>query len=258
MILLFLGSWRSTVIIAISIPLSILGSIIALSAIGQTLNLMTLGGLALAIGILVDDATVTIENVNWHLENGKDVETAILDGAQQIVTPGVRLAAVHLHCIRADVLPRRRVALPVRADGRGGHLRHGVLVHPLAHPGADDGHVLVAPACSAYRPAWQRRRAAAFAQPAGAAAAWIRGQVRALSCRLSRSARRRACQPWPFHRRLRAGGGALVRAGAVPRRQLLSRGGFGPGPDACARAGRHPGGRNRERASPGSSRPCAK
>lgn len=101
MILLFLGSWRSTVIIAISIPLSILGSIIALSAIGQTLNLMTLGGLALAIGILVDDATVTIENVNWHLENGKDVETAILDGAQQIVMP----AFVSLLCICIAFVP---------------------------------------------------------------------------------------------------------------------------------------------------------
>ena len=101
MILLFLGSWRSTVIIAISIPLSILGSIIALSVFGQTLNLMTLGGLALAIGILVDDATVTIENVNWHLEQGKDVETAIIDGAQQIVTP----AFVSLLCICIAFVP---------------------------------------------------------------------------------------------------------------------------------------------------------
>ncbi|MBK8323545.1 MAG: efflux RND transporter permease subunit [Betaproteobacteria bacterium] len=87
MILLFLGSWRSTLIIAISIPLSVLGSIIALSAMGETLNIMTLGGLALAVGILVDDATVTIENINWHLEQGKAVEPAIMDGARQIVTP---------------------------------------------------------------------------------------------------------------------------------------------------------------------------
>ncbi|MBC3919996.1 efflux RND transporter permease subunit [Undibacterium sp. CY18W] len=101
MILLFLGSWRSTVIIAISIPLSILGSIIALAAFGETLNLMTLGGLALAVGILVDDATVTIENINWHLEQGKDVETAILDGAQQIVTP----ALVSLLCICIVFIP---------------------------------------------------------------------------------------------------------------------------------------------------------
>jgi multidrug efflux pump subunit AcrB len=64
-----------------SIPLAMLGAIIALSAIGETLNIMTLGGLALAVGILVDDATVTIENINWHLEQGKDVETAIMDGA---------------------------------------------------------------------------------------------------------------------------------------------------------------------------------
>src|ERR1700761_7124110 len=87
MILLFLGSWRSTVIIATSIPLAVLSSITALSALGQTLNIMTLGGLALAVGILVDDATVTIENINWHLEQGKDVRSAILDGAAQIVTP---------------------------------------------------------------------------------------------------------------------------------------------------------------------------
>ena len=89
MILLFLGSWRSTLIITISIPLSILASILALSALGQTINIMTLGGLALAVGILVDDATVAIENINWHLEQGKAVEPAILDGAQQIAIPAL-------------------------------------------------------------------------------------------------------------------------------------------------------------------------
>jgi CzcA family heavy metal efflux pump len=101
MILLFLGSWRSTVIIAVSIPLAILSSIAALSAIGETLNIMTLGGLALAVGILVDDATVTIENINWHLEQGKQVEQSILDGAQQIVTP----AFVSLLCICIVFVP---------------------------------------------------------------------------------------------------------------------------------------------------------
>jgi CzcA family heavy metal efflux pump len=101
MILLFLGSWRSTVIIAVSIPLSILGSIAALAAIGETLNIMTLGGLALAVGILVDDATVTIENINYHLEHGKDVETSIMDGARQIVTP----AFVSLLCICIVFVP---------------------------------------------------------------------------------------------------------------------------------------------------------
>ncbi len=101
MILLFLGSWRSTVIIATSIPLAILGSIALLAMAGETLNIMTLGGLALAVGILVDDATVTIENINWHLEQGKDVETAIMDGARQIVTP----AFVSLLCICIVFVP---------------------------------------------------------------------------------------------------------------------------------------------------------
>ena len=87
MILVFLGSWRSTLIIAISIPLSILCSLFALSALGETINIMTLGGLALAVGILVDDATVEIENINRNLEMGKETEQAILDGAAQIAIP---------------------------------------------------------------------------------------------------------------------------------------------------------------------------
>src|SRR6201999_2973381 len=101
MILLFLGSWRSTIIIATSIPLAVLGAIIMLAAIGETLNIMTLGGLALAVGILVDDATVTIENINYHLEQGKGVEVSILDGANQIVTP----AFVSLLCICIVFVP---------------------------------------------------------------------------------------------------------------------------------------------------------
>ena len=101
MILLFLGSFRSTLIIATSIPLSVLGSIATLWALGETLNIMTLGGLALAVGILVDEATVTIENINWHLEQGKEIEQAILDGAEQIVTP----AFVSLLCICIVFVP---------------------------------------------------------------------------------------------------------------------------------------------------------
>ncbi len=89
MILLFLGSWRSTLIIAISIPLSILTSIILLSALGETINIMTLGGLALAVGILVDDATVTIENIHGFLSKGKETEEAILLGAEQIAVPAL-------------------------------------------------------------------------------------------------------------------------------------------------------------------------
>ncbi|HZD93547.1 MAG TPA: efflux RND transporter permease subunit, partial [Candidatus Sulfotelmatobacter sp.] len=87
MILLFLGNWRSTLIIAISIPLSILCSVITLSALGQTFNIMTLGGLALAVGILVDDATVEIENIDRNLAQGKELKQAILDGASQIAVP---------------------------------------------------------------------------------------------------------------------------------------------------------------------------
>ncbi|MDE1918329.1 MAG: efflux RND transporter permease subunit [Sphingomonadales bacterium] len=101
MILLFLGSWRSTIIVSTSIPLSVLAAIGALSIFGETLNVMTLGGLALAVGILVDEATVTIENINWHLEQGKGVIEAITDGAAQIVVP----AFVSLLCICIVFVP---------------------------------------------------------------------------------------------------------------------------------------------------------
>ena len=101
MILIFLGSWRSTVIIMVSIPLSIMSAVALLSVFGQTINVMTLGGLALAVGILVDDATVTIENINYHLEMDKDIESAIMDGARQIVVP----ATVSLLCICIVFVP---------------------------------------------------------------------------------------------------------------------------------------------------------
>jgi multidrug efflux pump subunit AcrB len=101
MILLFLGSWRSTMIIFVSIPLSVLSALIALSALGETINVMTLGGLALAVGVLVDEGTVTIENINWHLEQGKPIETAIYDGASQIFIP----ATVSLFCICIAFVP---------------------------------------------------------------------------------------------------------------------------------------------------------
>ncbi|MGH8783008.1 efflux RND transporter permease subunit [Paraburkholderia sp.] len=87
MILLFLGSWRATLIIAVSIPLAVLTSLIALSVLGQTINIMTLGGLALAVGILVDDATVAIENITHHLENGEPLHDAILNGSGEIAVP---------------------------------------------------------------------------------------------------------------------------------------------------------------------------
>ena len=101
MILVFLGSWRSTIIIAISIPLSILTSVIVLSFLHETINIMTLGGLALAVGILVDDATVTIENIERHLEDGAALHDGILDGAAQIAVP----ALVSTLCICIVFLP---------------------------------------------------------------------------------------------------------------------------------------------------------
>jgi CzcA family heavy metal efflux pump len=101
MILLFLGSWRSTLIITISIPLAILTAIVVLSALGETINVMTLGGFALAVGILVDDATVTIENIDRHLENREDIVDAILDGASEIMIP----ATVSLFAISIVFVP---------------------------------------------------------------------------------------------------------------------------------------------------------
>jgi len=102
MILVFLGSWRSTLIITVSIPLAVLCSLTALSALGQTINVMTLGGLALAVGILVDDATVTIENINRHMEElDEDILTAITHGAQEIMPP----ATVALFCICIAFVP---------------------------------------------------------------------------------------------------------------------------------------------------------
>ena len=101
MILLFLGSWRSTLIIAVSIPLSILSSVIALSALHETINIMTLGGLALAVGILVDDATVTIENIERYLEEGSELHEGILAGAAQIAVP----ALVSTLCICIVFIP---------------------------------------------------------------------------------------------------------------------------------------------------------
>jgi hypothetical protein len=101
MILLFLGSWRSTLIVAVSIPLSILTSILVLSALHETINVMTHGSLALAVGILVDDATVEIENVNRILNQGKEIREAILEGAQQIAVP----ALVSTLCISIVFIP---------------------------------------------------------------------------------------------------------------------------------------------------------
>ena len=120
MILLFLGDWRPTIVIAISIPLSIFVSIITLSALGETLNIMTLGGLALAVGILVDDATVEIENIERNLAMGKEMRTGHSGRRTADRGASVCLDALHLHRIRSHVLPQRGGALSVCPAGGGG------------------------------------------------------------------------------------------------------------------------------------------
>ena len=141
MILLFLGSWRSTLIVATSIPLSILTSIIVLWAMGQSLNTMTLGGMALAVGILVDDATVELENVHRNLGMKKPIRRAILDGAAQIAVPAFvstwPSASSSCRCVFLTG-PAASLFYPA---GPGRRLRHAGLVLPVADAGADDGAV---------------------------------------------------------------------------------------------------------------------
>jgi len=144
-----------------------------LSAIGETLNIMTLGGLALAVGILVDDATVTIENINWHLEHGKDVETSIMDGANQIVTPGFRLAAsasasCSCRCSSCRVL-RAFCSWPMAEAVMFAMIWSFPAV---AHAGADHGEISAAAASASCR----RRGTAAVAQPAGTVSARLRAR----------------------------------------------------------------------------------
>ena len=245
MILLFLGSWRSTVIIAISIPLSILGAIVMLSAIGETLNIMTLGGLALAVGILVDDATVTIENINYHLEQGKPVDAAILDGANQIVTP----AFVSLLCICIVFVPMffltgvarflfvpmaeavmfamiwsfilSRTLVPTMAN---------YLLKPHAHH-EGDGPPPIAQSAGRFQRGFEAR----FERLRG-------GYRELLALALAHRADLRDRLP-----RLCRG---LVPAGAVPRAQLLPRGRCRQHPDACPHPGRHARRGDRQASSP--------
>ena len=139
MILLFLGSWRSTLIVCISIPLSILTSLCLLSLLGQTINVMTLGGLALAVGILVDDATVEIENTHRNIAMRKPLVRAVLDGASQIAVPTFVATLSHLHRLRAGAAADRNGAISVYAAGDGGGLRDAGVLPAVPHAGADDG-----------------------------------------------------------------------------------------------------------------------
>ncbi len=254
MILLFLGSWRSTLIIATSIPLAVLGSILGLSALGQTLNIMTLGGLALAVGILVDDATVTIENINWHLEQNKQVEEAILDGAHQIVTP----AFVSLLCICIVFVPMfflggiagylfvpmaeavmfamissfilSRTLVPtmakyiLRAHASEGHAS-GELEHRAEEHGAQPP-VHRNPLVRFQRAFEQRFETARH------------GYRELLDLALWLGLQRRLLR----HAGLSGGGAAVLRPDPGPGRELLSQGGRRPHRHPRARADRHPPG----------------
>jgi multidrug efflux pump subunit AcrB len=147
MILLFLGSWRSTMIIIISIPLSILFSLAALSWLGETINIMTLGGFALAVGMLVDEGTVTLENIFYHLEQGKEVEPAILDGAQQIVVPAFVTLLV-LSIVFAPMFLLGGVAgYLFRPFAEAVVFALLASLHPLPHAGPDDGELFAPQAC---------------------------------------------------------------------------------------------------------------
>ena len=236
MILLFLGSWRSTVIIAISIPLAVLGSIALLAALGETLNIMTLGGLALAVGILVDDATVTIENINWHLEQGKDVETAILDGAQQIVTP----AFVSLLCICIVFVPMfflegvaRFLFVPMAEAVMFAMVCSFILSRTLVptmakyllQPHDAHGHASKPPSRNPLVPLPARLRARASSASATATAACWRWRSRTGRCLRHRAS-------WPS---------SLASFLLVPflGRNFFPSRRYRPDPDARARAGRH-------------------
>ena len=139
MVLVFLGSPRSMLIVITSIPLSILTAIVGLKLSGQTINTMTLGGIALAVGMLVDDATVEIENIHRNQAMDKPLLVAILDGARQIATPTVGRHARHLYRLFPGRAADRSRAVPVHAAGAGGRLRDAHLLPAVAQPGADDG-----------------------------------------------------------------------------------------------------------------------
>ena len=218
MILIFLGSWRSTLIITISIPLAILASVAALSAIGETINVMTLGGLALAVGILVDDATVTIENINWHLEQGKDIELAIMDGARQIVLP----ATVSLLCICIVFVPMfnlggvagylfRPMAEAVLFALVASYVLSRTLVNTMARYLLADQTVHEEGTAPPADP-----------QSAGALPARLRAPVRGYPRLLSPPVGNGARRAKQIHRRLSRRGRRVVRACPVPGTEFLS------------------------------------
>ena len=136
MVLVFLRDWRSAAIVVVTIPFALLAAVIALWGAGQTINIMTLGGLALAVGILVDEATVAIENIHTHLARGTPVARAVLDASGEVVVPATARHALGRRGVRPVVLHDGRVALAVRPALAGGRLRDDRVVSPRELPRA--------------------------------------------------------------------------------------------------------------------------
>jgi multidrug efflux pump subunit AcrB len=247
MVLLFLGNWRSTLIIALTIPLSILASILVLFALGETLNLMTLGGLALSVGILVDQAIVTIENIERHLHMGKPLNDAIEVGAGEIGPAGFRRHAVHLYRLRAHVFPLWRGALPVRAAGRGRGVRDDRVLHPVAHAGTDAGDA-----------AHGRRARGGAGQyktwPAAAPLPQLRFAIRARAPGLHAGAVRGVVAPQAFRTAVPGLLPAVLPAVPLPGPRLFPECGRGPDTPAHARAHRYPHRGNRAHRRRGGNR----
>ncbi len=248
MILLFLGSWRSTLIITVSIPLAVLSSLIVLSILGQTINVMTLGGLALAVGILVDDATVTIENVNRHMEElGEDILTAITTGAREIMPP----ATIALFCICIAFAPLlalggvpgylfRPLAMAVVFAMIASYILTYTLVPTLAHFLLRNQHQHHAPG------AGEAAKVGFF----GRFQRGFRTSIRASAAGLSRHPATRSAPPLRVRGRFRRGRAGVARPHGLPRRGFLPDDRVSSDPHALSRANRHP-----HRADDGARRP---
>ncbi len=234
-VLLFLGSWRSTLIVATSIPLAILCSVLALSLVGQTINVMTLGGLALAVGILVDDATVMIENIDTHLEAGAELEAGIIEAANQIVVP----TFVATLCICIVWLPLFQLSgiagylfLPLAEAIIFAMIASFILSRTLVPTMA--AYLLQGPGGAAPRgPGGQPGRVPALP-------ARLQPAVRALPRRLQGHARSQPRTPRPLRARVRGGLVRVAGADRLPRPRLLPEHQVGRDRHARARPDRHP------------------
>ncbi len=250
MILLFLGSWRSTIVVCVSIPLSILTSLAVLNLMGETINVMTLGGLALAVGILVDDATVEIENIHRNLGQGKAHSASHSGWRHADRHARLRFHAVHLHRVRAGDFPDRRGALSVHAAGAGGGAGDDGVVPAFAHAGADHG------AIPAARPRWSAMRAAKRAPSTtpGTACSAVSTTASRSGSRTCGDGYRGLLESALGHRKLVAAGfradlRRLSGAGSLHRAGLFPAGGCRPDSPARARSGRHAHRRDRSATS---------